>query len=145
MLFVHYFCWVGAGLLALLFVADSQLPRPEARAEEVRNFHIRVAAKPTLPEAITFSGHAASYGPAPALEVVDFAARASQPSSADAGKADVRNAQAQMTPAEVAKPPEKRRPVKRHAKRTIEPQPPRLVEAWGSPSWSPWAPWPRYH
>jgi hypothetical protein len=72
---LQYFGWVGASLLALLFAADSWLPKPEARPELPRNYDIRIAAKRTGPEAVTFAGHAVNYGPAPAMEIVDFAAR----------------------------------------------------------------------
>jgi hypothetical protein len=116
---LQYFCWVGASLLALLFLADTQLPRPELRNETPHHANIRIASNVTGPQAVTFSGHTIDHGVAPAMQVVDF----SDPR---------RQALAQAAPPATAKTePQKSR--KRYARRKVDPEQPRLVEVWGWP------------
>ena len=59
---LHYFGFVGAVLLSLLFVADFYLPRPLERSEPARSYSIRIASEKKGPEAVTFAGHAVDYG-----------------------------------------------------------------------------------
>jgi hypothetical protein len=130
---IPYFCWVGASLLVLLFYADSQLPKAEPRAEVPRQHNIRIAAKQTGPAAMSFSGHPVSYGPAPAMQVVDFAARAAQDKAANDKLArarekvgDARQSLAQAEPEikrqAAAKPAPQRARKRSYARRKVEPE-----------------------
>jgi hypothetical protein len=127
---LQYFGWVGASLLALLFLADTQLPRPELRKETPHHANIRIASNVTGPQAVTFSGRTIDYGVAPAMQVVDF----SDPRRQAFAQAAPPPASPQAAPQSAAKAdPQKSR--KRYARRKIDPasEPPRLVEVWGWP------------
>jgi len=100
---LRYFCWIGAGLLVLLFLADSQLPKVEERAEPLpRDLNIRIAAPRTGPDAVSFSGPTVTHQPAPPMQVVDFAARAARAEAANAKAADAKVTDARATDAKAA-------------------------------------------
>ena len=79
MAFLGYLGCVGPVLLALLFVADSQLQRPEVRAEPTLNANIRVKSAMKGPEAVVVSGPTIDYGVRPAMEIADLSAKAMDP------------------------------------------------------------------
>jgi hypothetical protein len=106
--------------MALLFLADARLSKLELRPEPRQRINIRVASTVVGPEAITFSGHPISYGPAPAMEVIDFSARV----------ADLKQSFAQLTPkisSKMAVHPSPARNRKRYSWRYVDPAP-RLAE-----------------
>lgn len=79
-----YILWVGGGLLALLFVADLQIPRQPPRTEVPHSYNIHIESNDRDgPKAIAFSGETRSFGPPPAMTVVDFAARKPAPSQSE--------------------------------------------------------------
>lgn len=143
-LIIRYFMWVGGALLILLFIADSRLPRVEPRDQPERNYNIRLESSVDGPEAVTFSGHAVTHAPAPALEVVDFARRAAaEAKSADTHAADAQKAFAKASvteiPPQAAAKPASQRSRKQHVRRRHDPaaERSRYVEA---REW--W--WPRF-
>lgn len=69
---LQYFSVVGAALVAMLWLADANLPRAVERQEPERTYKIRIVSERKSPEAVTFSGHPINYGSAPALRVVDL-------------------------------------------------------------------------
>jgi hypothetical protein len=74
---LHYFLYVGAALLAVLFVVDAGLPRAEVKSETVHAHpEIRIASTITGPPAISFSGQTVDYGVKQDLRVMDLAAKA---------------------------------------------------------------------
>ena len=129
---LQFFSFAGAALLALLFVADSYLPKPVERHEAQRLYNIRIAADRVGPEAITFSGDPVRFAVAD-----DVSADASPVANASpASSRSPRDAMAQLTsasntPAVSHAKPSKRKPVKRRV-RTQEP--PETVVGWTSPT-----------
>jgi hypothetical protein len=127
---LRYFSCVGAGLLALLFLADASLPRPELRSDAPRHGQIRIASRVTGPAPISFSGHAIDYGATPAIEVVDFSARLPDPKTQALAQAT-----SEVLPAPAAKPaPQKAS--KRYARRAVDrarpfDPAPQFAGAWG--------------
>jgi hypothetical protein len=142
-LIVRYFIWVGSALLVLLFIADSRLPRVEARDEPERNYNIRLEASVDGPEAVTFSGHAVAHAPAPALEVVDFARRAAdEEKAADARAAETHRAYAKVSATEVAQTAAKAAPQRsrrQHVRRRHDPDAERARYVEAREWW-----WPRF-
>lgn len=129
---LQFFSFAGAVLLALLFVADSYLPKPAARHEPQRFYTIRIAADHVGPEAITFSGDPVRF--AVADQAVADPSPVADASAEPSGSP--RDAMAQLAPAsntpavEHAKP--KRKPVKRRVVRTQEP--PDAFVGWTRPT-----------
>jgi hypothetical protein len=54
--FLRYMIWVGAGLVALLFVMDGVLPKAAARIENEPTYKIAVTSRMRGPEAVSFNG-----------------------------------------------------------------------------------------
>jgi hypothetical protein len=132
---LQYFLYVGAGLLALLFLADANLPRPELRAETPHHATIRIAATDAGPAAVTFSGPTIDHGAPPALQVVDLSALAAEPRRQAFAQA-ASEASPQAAAPVAAKPP-RQRPRKRYVKRPVEPGHPRVAEVWSWPGLQP--------
>jgi len=132
---LQYFLYVGAGLVALLFLADANLPRPELRAETPHYAVIRIAASGPGSAAVTFSGPTIDYGAPPAMQVVDLSAQAADPRrQAFAQAASETSPQAA---AQVAAKSPQQRPRKRYAKRPVAPEHPRVAEVWSWPGQQP--------
>lgn len=73
---LRYLLWVGGALLALLFVADSNLPRQPPQAWTPHAYKIPIAASVRPgPQPVTFSGETRNFGSPPPMIVVDFSAR----------------------------------------------------------------------
>lgn len=128
---LQFFSFAGAALLALLFVADSYLPKPAERHEAQRSYTIRVASDRVGPEAVTFSGNPVHFAVADAVTVAPQVANASpEPSKSP------RDAMAQLTSAANTPAVEPARPAKRkHVKRRVRTQePPETAAGWTRPT-----------
>jgi len=68
-----YLLYVGATLLALLFVVDVYVPKQPIREEVRHTYHIPIAAAPTATAPIVFSGETRDFGRPPPMTVVDLA------------------------------------------------------------------------
>lgn len=113
---LQFFSFAGAALLALLFVADSYLPKPAERHEAQRSYTIRVASDRVGPEAVTFSGNPVHFAVADAVAVAPTAANASPEPSKSPRDAMAQLASASDTPAVEPAKPAKRKPVKRRVR-----------------------------
>lgn len=90
-----YCLYVGGALLALLFVADSYIPKQAVREDVPHTYHIPIAAASMPSQPITFSGQTRDFGAPPPMTVVDLAAKA--PTAEVQGRAT--RALAQIAPA----------------------------------------------
>lgn len=128
---LQFFSFAGAALLALLFVADSTLPKPAERREAQRSYTIRVASDRVGPEAVTFSGNPVHFTVAEAVVAAPTAENATQPSSGSPRDAMAQLTSASKMPATEPAKPAKRKPVKRRV-RTQEP--PDATAGWTLPT-----------
>jgi hypothetical protein len=126
---LRYFLYVGGVMLAVLFVVDATLPRPEMRSETVQHPDIRIASTLTGPPAVNFSGQTVDYGVARDLQVVDLSAKAADTRPHAFAQASESAPQAKTAP--VGKPaPQRAR--KRYARRPAPLQPPAEEAGWPS-------------
>ncbi|MEZ5764357.1 MAG: hypothetical protein R3D69_08975 [Xanthobacteraceae bacterium] len=117
---LQFFSFAGAALLALLFVADSTLPKSAERQEAPRFYNIRIAADRVGPEAVTFSGNPVHFAIAEAVATAPTLANVSPESSKSPRDAMAQLTSASDAPAVEPAKPAKRKPVKRRV-RTQEP------------------------
>lgn len=109
-----YILWIGGGLLALLFVADLQLPRQPQRAETPHTYNIPIESQAGSDlKAVTFSGETRNFGPPPPMTVVDFAARTPPPSRTESWS----EAQAQIGDKPQAAKPVRKKVAKRKVRK----------------------------
>lgn len=130
-----YILYVGAALLALLFVADAGLPQPELRSEPVQHHpEIRIASDTPGPDPISFSGPTVDYGAAPpALRVLDLAARATDTRTQAFAQATEQSPQAK--PQRTAKATPQRSRKRYYARRVAPPPAQQSADIWS---------WPRF-
>lgn len=128
---LQFFSFAGAALLALLFVADSTLPKPAERHQAQRSYTIRVASDRVGPEAVTFSGNPVHFTVADAVAVAPPVANALPEPSKSPRDAMAQLTSASKTPALEPAKPAKRKPVKRRV-RTQEP--PDAMVGWTAPT-----------
>lgn len=117
---LRYFLFVGAALLALLFVVGGELPPSSAVATTDTGSDlstIRIHSDRKWPERVVFDTSAPTIVPAPTQTSSITPAGASPAQAADAStKVTARDAYAQVTPSDLKKPeakPQKRRVAKR--------------------------------
>src|SRR6185437_7456255 len=128
---LRYFVFVGAALLALLFVVGAELPPStvvQAGNETPDLSTIRIHSDRKWPARVVFDTSAPTIVPAPTQTASAAPAAAAQPERvADVStKVTARDAYAQVTPADLKKPEAKRAHKRRIAKRRPGP-PPMLV------------------
>jgi hypothetical protein len=128
---LQFFSFAGAALLALLFAADSYLPKPIARHEAPRSYTIRVASDRVGPEAVTFSGNPVHFTVADTVAAAPQVANASPEPSKSPRDAMAQMASAANTPAAEPAKPAKRKHLKRRV-RTQEP--PDAMAGWTRPT-----------
>jgi hypothetical protein len=123
---LRYFVFVGAALIALLFVVSAQLPSA-APAVEASNSaadltSIRIRSDRKWPERVVFDTSAPTIVPAP-VQTASVAPRAAGPEQiADTStKVTARDAYAQLTPTDLKKPAAKPVHKRRVAKRRMAP------------------------
>ena len=122
---LRYFAYVGAALMALLFVVGWELP--SAPAVEAANTGtdlstIRIHSDRKWPERVVFDTNAPTIVPAPARVASVVPATAAPEQAADAqAKVTARDAFAQLTPADLKKPDVKPVQKRKIAKRHVNP------------------------
>ncbi|HZC38964.1 MAG TPA: hypothetical protein VE221_09875 [Sphingomicrobium sp.] len=122
---LRYFVFVGAALIALLFVVSAELP--SAPAVEASNSatdltSIRIHSDRKWPERVVFDTNAPTIVPAP-VQTASVAPRVAAPEHiADtSAKLTARDAYAQVTPSDLKKPAAKAVHKRRVAKRRMPP------------------------
>jgi hypothetical protein len=126
MLVARYFLYVGAALLALLFVVSAELPLSPAveATKTAAALTIRIHSDRKWPERVVFDTNAPTIVPAPTQTASNAPATAT---AAPAQVADVstkvkpRDAFAQLTPADLKKLEVKRVQKRKVAKRRVSP------------------------
>lgn len=148
----RYFMFVGAALLALLFVVSAELPPSpvvEANNTAADLSTIRIRSDHKWPERVVFDTNAPTIVPAPTQTAsAPATAQVADVSAKDASsRVAPRDAFAQLTPADLKKPEAKRVQKRKMAKKRVGP--PRVLVAqrppqfglfanntWGNSTWA---------
>jgi hypothetical protein len=124
MLVARYFLYVGAALLALLFVVGAELPpSPAVKATNTAaDLTIRIHSDRKWPERVVFDTNAPTVVPAPIQTASNAPAAAAPARVAEVStRVKPRDAFAQLTPADLKKLEAKRVPKRKVAKRRVGP------------------------
>jgi hypothetical protein len=124
MFVARYFLYVGAALLALLFVVSAELPSSPAveAANTGTDVTIRIHSDRKWPERVVFDTNAPTIVPAPTQTASNApVAPAPVQVASVSTKVTARDAFAQLTPADLKKPEAKRVQKHKVAKRRVSP------------------------
>jgi hypothetical protein len=124
MFVARYFLYVGAALLALLFVVSAELPSSPAveAANTAADVTIRIHSDRKWPERVVFDTNAPTIVPAPTQTASNApVAPAPVQVASVSTKVTPRDAFAQLTPADLKKPEAKRVQKHKVAKRRVSP------------------------